>query len=111
MRSTKLKGNPLGDPATRLRFLAPRSPPTWLYYGNKNAAAPDYDLQLVAARLLVAETATVVPGAEEAMKGGAWSGLTLSNHGTWLFWAALAVVVAALLLVLRRMLPAPPGGM
>ena len=100
----------LAYPATRLRFLAPRSSPTWLYYGNKSAAAPDYDLQLVAARLLIAETATVQPGPEETMKGGAWSGLTLSNHGVWLFWVALGAVVAALLLVLRRMLPASPGG-
>ena len=99
----------LAYPATRLRFLAPQSPPTWLYYGNRNAVAPDYDLELVAARLLVAETATVIPGAEESMKGVAWSGLSLSSHGVWLFWAALGGVVAALLLVLRRMLPAPPS--
>ena len=100
----------LAYPATRLRFLAPISPATWLYYGNKKAAGPDYDLQLVAARLLGAETATIVPGAEESMKGGAWGGLTLSNRGVWLFWAALGVVVVGLLLVLRRMLPALPGG-
>ena len=65
---------------------------------------------LANARLLLAETATVVPGAEETLKGGAWDGLTLSSRGVLLFWAALGVVVVSLLLVLRRMLPAPPGG-
>jgi hypothetical protein len=107
--SIQLGNVALAYPATRLRFLAPKSPPTWLYYGNKDAASPDYDLQLVADRLLVAETATVVASAEESTKDGAWSGLTLSNHGAWLFWAALGAVVASLLFVLRRMLPASPG--
>ena len=95
--------------ATRLHFLAPVSPGTWLYYGNPKASAPDYDLQMVASRLLVAEAATVAAGAAETAKPGAWSGLTLAGRGVWLFWAALGVVVVALLLVLRRLLPAPPA--
>ena len=98
----------LAYPATRLRFLAPASPATWLYYGNEKAGAPDYDLQLVAARLLVAETGTATAGGEEILKGGGRDGLglTLAGRGVWAFWAALGVVVLALLLVLRRMLPA-----
>lgn len=96
--------------ATKLRFLAPVSPATWLYFGNAKAAAPDYDLQLVAARLLVAETATVIAGPDESAKQGVWSGLAFSGRGVWLFWAALGVVVVALLVVLRRLLPAPTTG-
>ena len=104
--SIQLSGITAAYPATRLHFLAPVSPATWLYYGNPKMTAPDYDLELVAARLMVADTATVTAGIEETLKAGTWSELALSGRGLWLFWAALAVVVVALLVVLRRLLPA-----
>ena len=91
--------------ATSLHFLAPVSPATWICYGNPKAAVPEYDLQLVAARLLVADTATATAGAVEGSAQGTWNGIKFSGLGIWCFWAALAVVVVVLLLVLRRLLP------
>ena len=91
--------------ATSLHFLAPVSPTTWIYYGNSKATGPEYDLQLVAARLLVADTATATAGAVEGSVQGTWNGIKLSGLGIWFFWGALAVVVAVLLVVLRRLLP------
>ncbi|MBN8246681.1 MAG: hypothetical protein J0L84_04475 [Verrucomicrobia bacterium] len=94
-------------PVARLHFLGPVTPPTELYYGHPDATAPVYDLELVAAGLLNAASLPVTPGGEIRTGGrtpiprGAWAG-----RGMWLFWIALSVVVAGLLFVLRRLLPA-----
>lgn len=92
-------------PATRLHFLSRPTPPIWLYYGNPHAAAPQYDLQLVADRLLTADGSPCNLGTEESGNTAGWRALTLGGRGIWLFWTALGVVVVTLLLVLRRLLP------
>ena len=97
--------------APRIRFLAPVAPATSLYYGNPKATAPSYDLELVAGALFVAETVVVTGAAEEVLRGGTWTRLGWSQHGQWLFWGALGIVVALLLGVMRRLLPpvVPPN--
>lgn len=91
----------------RLHFLAPVSPATTLYYGNPSASSPVYDLQLIAARVVNAPASVAVAGPAEwnHARGPArlWE---KASGGIWIFWGALAVVVACLLLVLRRVLPA-----
>src|SRR5437867_12184397 len=54
-------------PATRVVFkAAPDSTqPVWLYYGNREASAPHYDLSLVPGELLRAARSTVIPGRYE----------------------------------------------
>src|SRR5213076_504792 len=54
-------------PVTRVVFkAAPDSTqPVWLYYGNREASAPHYDLSLVAGELLRADRSTVISGGEE----------------------------------------------
>jgi hypothetical protein len=90
-----------------MRFLAPVEPATWLYYGNPQATRPDYDLRLVSARLMVADTGVVALGKEEGLRGsGVWHERVFSSGGTWLFWVALASVVVGLLWVMRRLVPA-----
>lgn len=93
-------------PVTRIRFLAPVAPATWLYYGNPQATPPDYDLRMVASRLMVADSAVVVPGDEEGLGGGVWRERVFSEGGRWLFWAALGCVVVGLLWIMRRLVPA-----
>ncbi|MBL9172494.1 MAG: DUF3999 family protein [Verrucomicrobiales bacterium] len=91
----------------RLHFLAPVNPATTLYYGNPSASSPVYDLQLIAARVVNAPASVVVTGPGELnhapSPARSW---TKASGGIWIFWSALAVVVACLLLVLRRILPA-----
>jgi hypothetical protein len=94
---------------TRLHFLAPTSPATWLYYGNTRASVPEYDLNLVAGRLLAARAETVQPGEVESLGQSRVTGWMVSGGMEWAFWVGLTVVVAVLLLVLRRLVPASPG--
>lgn len=95
-------------PAPRIRFLAPLSPATALYYGNPNAPPPGYDLEIVARQLMVAETDRVTIGAEERIAGSAWTQFTWNGPGIWFFWATLAVVVGILLWIIKRLLPVGP---
>jgi len=96
-------------PAARLHFLAPVTPPTELYYGHPTAAAPVYDLHLVAPRLLNAASLPVTTGGEVLTGGRAETGRSpWASRGIWIFWMALSAVVAGLLFVLRRLLPAAP---
>ena len=80
-----------------------------LFYGNNRAAAPRYDLRLVAAQLLGAEKsiATLGPEAPVAKQPHRESD-TPGGSGGIAFWIVLALVVAGLLIVLARLLPRPP---
>ncbi len=94
-------------PVVRLIFK-PESGPIALYYGNREAQAPRYDLSLVAERMFIAEKNVATLGAEESLKGGTRTALGL-NGGVW-FWGALALVVVGLLVVVAKLLPKPPAG-
>jgi len=79
---------------------------TFLYYGNEQAAAPDYDLSLVAPQLLAAEKSNAVLGAQEALKAPSlsekYAGSRTSNA---LYWAALILAVVVLVLIISRLIP------
>lgn len=77
----------------------------FLYYGNPRAAAPRYDLSLVARQLLTAERVPAALGAEEQLKPGAWPARASLRSGGLLFWGILALVVVALLIIIARLLP------
>ena len=100
-------------PVTRLLFKADNQAPIFLYYGNGEAAAPSYDLSLVAAQLLAADQVTCTLGAEEGMKGRTFAQtMALAGRGGVLFWGMLGLAVIVLLAVIARLLPKapPPGG-
>jgi Protein of unknown function (DUF3999) len=97
-------------PVTRVVFKARTDPaqPVWLYYGNLDATAPRYDLNLVAGELLKAERSTVVAGAEENLsRKPSFVGQTLTGSTRYIFWGALALVVIVLLAIMSRFLPKP----
>ena len=97
-------------PVTRVVFkAAPDSTqPVWLYYGNREASAPHYDLSLVADELLRAERSTVISGSEENLSPKAERvGETLTGSARYIFWGALGLVVVALLTLISRFLPKP----
>jgi hypothetical protein len=86
---------------------------THLYYGNRRAEPPRYDLSLVAHQVLTADATVASLDAEEQVGGSGWpTPLARMWRGGILLWGALAVVVVTLLVVISRLLPkpAPPGG-
>jgi hypothetical protein len=91
-------------PITRILFRAPSETSVWLYYGNNDASAPQYDTSLMADELLRAERNQVKPGAEEKLKTDRVTE-TLSGAARYIFWGALALVVIVLLLLISRLLP------
>ncbi len=99
-------------PVTRILFKAPAEPVTWLYFGNREASYPQYDLDLLAPQLLAEEKTPASLGALETLKKTGWAeSLGQSRTGNWLFWGVLAVVVLILIAVITRLLPksGPPG--
>ncbi len=96
---------------TRLLFKATAEAPVFLYYGNRQAAAPRYDLSLVGAQLLAADKAGAEPGDEQALPGASFADtIALAGRSGALFWGMLALVVIVLLVVIARLLPkAPPA--
>ncbi|HMD62139.1 MAG TPA: DUF3999 family protein [Opitutaceae bacterium] len=94
-------------PVVRLVFKVAETDGFELAYGNKSANAPVYDLSLVAVRLLTSSRAAAHTAAEES-RGGARNPFAGINGGI-VFWGALALVVVALLFVVARLLPKPPG--
>ena len=77
-----------------------------LIYGHKSANAPRYDLSLVAVKLLTSSRsiAKLAPADANARAGNAFANL----KGGAIFWAALALVVIVLLVVVAKLLPKPP---
>jgi hypothetical protein len=95
-------------PVTRVVFKAmpDSSQPVWLYYGNPDAGAPQYDLTLVAGELLKAERSTIAAGAEENLSPKpSFAGQKLTGSTRYIFWGALALVVIVLLAIMSRFLP------
>lgn len=95
-------------PLTRILFKTAPGPDLHLYYGNRKAHAAEYDLALAAPQLLAAARLEASLGSEEALAAAPRHEQGSSGSGTWIFWGVLALVVAGLLLVITRMLPAPP---
>ena len=89
----------------RLVFKTAETDGFFLAYGNPQAAAPRYDLGLVARKLLTAGRISARPGAEEADPEGFARGVLRRLKGGVAFWSALALVVVVLLVVVARLLP------
>jgi hypothetical protein len=104
-------------PVARLLFKTEAAPDTTaaaaglaLYYGNREAASPRYDLELIAGQILAAEKTAATLGPEEAARAGGWANRALTGpRATYALWAALAIVVVVLLVVVARLLPKPPA--
>ncbi|MEK7686627.1 MAG: DUF3999 family protein [Verrucomicrobiota bacterium] len=93
-------------PATRLLFKASSSSDLFLYYGNREAGFPQYDLSLVGSQLLTSEKSAAALAGEEQLKKLPWSETSTATGLTgFLFWGVLGLVVAALLVVIARLLP------
>ncbi len=95
-------------PVTRMLFKTTATVPAFLYYGNREANAPSYDLTLVAPQLLVADKTSAALGAEERLKQTGWPYGGEPGHGGVWFWGALGLVVVVLLLLITRLLPHKP---
>jgi hypothetical protein len=96
-------------PATRLLFKTQSAAEVFLYYGNPQAAAPRYDLSLVAGELLASDKSPAsLDTPEEQLKRTSRSGLQGPGTGGIVLWVSLALVVIVLLLVISRLLPKSP---
>lgn len=105
----ELAGFQVFHPVTRVLFKAPSEPATELYYGNSGVGFPQYDLDLIAPRLLAEAKNTAELGAETALKESAVTDLfQLSGTKNALFWVALVMVVLVLLAVIGKLLPKNP---
>ncbi|HEX2854631.1 MAG TPA: hypothetical protein VHO24_15475 [Opitutaceae bacterium] len=94
-------------PVARLLFKADAGTLA-LYYGNPEADVPRYDLALVAGQILTAEKSIPPLGSEEIARSDGWARKILAGaKGGALFWTALALVVAVLLIVIAKLLPKP----
>jgi hypothetical protein len=104
-RPIELENFQLFYPATRILFKANSGDKLFLYYGNPSVNSPRYDLSLVAGDLLAASKSDASLGGEEQMKKSWQSELEKAGKGGVVFWAVLGLVVAALLLVIAKLLP------
>ena len=94
-------------PATRILFKTQPADELLLYYGNPRAAAPRYDLSLVAGQLLAADQSEATLATEEKLKTS-WGEGRPAGTGSIVFWGMLAVVVVVLLIIISRLLPQSP---
>jgi hypothetical protein len=103
----------LGDaraeyPVTRLLFRADAQP-LQLHFGNDGAAAPRYDLALVAPQILSEEKKPAVLSQENGADGRGARAFFPGIRSGVLLWSVLALVVAMLLFLIARLLPKPPA--
>jgi len=104
-----LAGVQLLHPVTRVLFKAPLEPATYLYYDNRDAGFPQYDLDLIAPRLLAEEKSVASLAAGEPLKKSSVGELfQISSTKNVIFWVALTAVVLVLLVVIARLLPKSP---
>jgi len=92
-------------PVARLIFKVADTDGFELIYGNKAANAPRYDLSLVAVKLLTSSRNVAQLAAGER-NVATWNPFAGIRSGT-IFWAALALVVIVLLVVVAKLLPKP----
>lgn len=81
--------------------------PLYLYYGNPDVGAPRYDLDLVRKEVAAADYKQAALGGEEILKPGAES-RDYDSGSPWM-WAALGLVVVALLGIVSKLLPKSPS--
>lgn len=91
-------------PIVRLLFRVPDTTPVQLCYGNRRATHTRYDLQLVRREFETATKVAATLGDEEKLPGYEADPLTRGKGSPWL-WAALTLVVGALLWIVAKMLP------
>ncbi len=92
----------------RIYFLGGGTGAIDLFYDHPEAVVPRYDLSLLADRLN-ASSRTVATLGPVTERDRGWGEAVVSGKGMMvLFWAVLAGVVVALLVIIRRLLPAPP---
>lgn len=97
-------------PVVRLLFRVPDTTSVHLCYGNRRATRTHYDLDLVRKEFETATKVSATLGDEEQLPGyEADSGYTSGKGSPWL-WAALALVVGALLWIVAKMLPKQQAG-
>ncbi|HPA20006.1 MAG TPA: hypothetical protein PLU30_19810 [Verrucomicrobiae bacterium] len=95
-------------PVIRLHFRAAEPGEVELAYGNDRAAAPHYDIQLVAQRLLTAHENIATLAAPDAKASSIRKPFTLAGRsGRILFWGSLGLAVAILLWAVAKLLPGP----
>jgi hypothetical protein len=93
--------------APRLLFRSkPNKAPLYLYYGQPDVSAPQYDLNLIAADLLSTPPQEAQLGKEDALKATPWwePPVPVGNK-KHLFWGIMFMVVVALLVVIAKLLP------
>jgi hypothetical protein len=92
--------------ATRVIFDSSMHGDTFLYYGNRSAALPRYDIDLIAPQLLAAKKVKATLVKAEPLKKTAWAeGESLTGKGGWVLWIALGALVVVLLGAMARLLP------
>jgi len=91
-------------PVVRLLFRVPDTKPLHLCYGNRRAPRTRYDLDLVRREFETATKVAATLADEEKLPGFQADPLSRGKGSPWL-WAALALVVGALLWVVAKMLP------
>jgi hypothetical protein len=95
-----------------LVFTTTDSAAVELAYGNPEAPAPRYDIELIRAQLQNADQTNASLGPETRAKGYKHGRDSFLSGGTWL-WIALILVVAGLLWLVAKLLPSaqpPPQG-
>jgi len=91
-------------PIVRLLFRVPDTTPVQICYGNRRATHTRYDLDLVRREFETSTKVAATLGDEEKLPGYEPDPLTSGKGSPWL-WAALALVVGALLWIVAKMLP------
>jgi hypothetical protein len=100
----------LACPDSRLYFRAEREGELHLYYGNPEANAPRYDLNLVAGSVLAAEKTRVGPGPEERLQATSWrQPLASDSRQNPLIVGVIAAAAMSLLAVVVHVLRSESG--
>ena len=97
-------------PIVRLLFRVPDTHPVSICYGNRRATHTRYDLQLVRREFETSTKVSATLGDEEQLPGYTADPAYASGKGSPWLWAALALVVGALLWIVAKMLPKQQAG-
>ncbi|MHB1306765.1 MAG: DUF3999 family protein [Limisphaerales bacterium] len=105
----ELAGFELSYPVGRVVFKVDQTNDLFVCYGNRKASPPQYDLSLVAGRLLAAEKARASLGPEERLAAAGRERGPTDPVNQWMLWIVLVGVALGLVLVIVRFLPKPEG--
>ncbi len=95
-----MTGARLELPFYRVRFFYPKDGKLTLLYGQDGMAAPHYDIELLAPRLVGAATRELVLDKEDA-PSAALDNKSIQGR---IFWGALILAVGVILFLLARLL-------